>query len=260
MTWPGVFRGRPFPAALAAIAVAGASCLAVIACGPTASGPSAAPAASTAVASPVDPLATLTAAQVRAEAIADMYAEPSLTLHGAGIESGEYGTTYVGIVRGKGCTMTVTHGVRGAHGTMTSIVIGQTVYMKPDSVMWQVDFGSYAARITRVVRGRYVKDPLSDPNLTGFYGCSTFWPLPVGITLIKGQVTMLNGIRVLLIMDSHGDVTYVTDTSKPEVVQQDIGRLPGTTQPADHITWSVAPVKLTAPPASQVIDGSQIGL
>lgn len=189
-----------------------------------------------------------------------MNALPSLTLHSAGIVSGHYTSMDLGIVRGKGCTATIIHGALGAQGTLTYIVIGQTVYMKPDSVMWQSYAGSHAGTITKAVDGRYVKDPVSDPNLTGFYGCLYFWPLPSGVTLIKGQVTTLNGIRVLQVKDSLGDVTYVTDTSKPEAVQVDMAPLPGTTDPADQLTWSAAPVKLTPPPASQVVDGASIGI
>jgi hypothetical protein len=234
---------------LVGIATAGAMgvcCLTVVGCG--SSGSSAAP----------DPLASQTGTEVVAEAFADIKAAPSLTVTGAGIESGQYVTMYIGIVPGKGCTGTVIQGQLGAQGTITYVTIGKTVYFKPDSTMWQAMAGTDAATITRLADGRYVKDPLSDASLGGLGSC-VINEIGGGGAVTKGQVTMLNGIRVLPLQDSRGDVTYVTDTSKPEIVQDDTAPVAGTTDPAGETTWTVgAPVTLTPPPASQVVSGASL--
>jgi hypothetical protein len=227
----------------------GACCLAVVGCG-SSSGSSAAP----------DPLAAQTGASALAEAVADLKVAPSLTVNGVGIESGQYVTTYIGIVPGKGCTGTVTEGSLGAQGILTYITIGKTVYFKPDSIMWQAMAGSDAAKIIQLDGGRYVKDPLSDVSLHGLGSCAITEPGGAG-PVTKGQVTILNGIRVLPLKDSRGDVMYVTDTSKPEVVQDDTAPVAGTTDPAGEATWTVgAPLKLTRPPAGQVVSGASLGM
>jgi hypothetical protein len=241
--------------AMAAAGAMGACCLAVTGCG---SGSGAAP----------DPLASKTATQVLAEAVADLKAAPSLTMNGTdtGTVPGEYVTISTGIVPGKGCTGTVIEGALavpgglGAWGSLTYTTIGKTVYFKPDSTMWQAMAGSDAAKVIQFVEGRYVKLPLSDTSLHGVGNCA-ITVAGGGGTLTKGQLTTLNGIQVLPLKDSSGDVLYVTDTSKPEVVQDDNAPLAGTTDPSGEYTFTIgAPVKLTPPPASQVVSGASIGI
>jgi hypothetical protein len=231
------------------------ACLAAVGCG--SGGTSAAP----------DPLANLTGAKVVAETVADLNAAPSLTVDGSGIVSGQYVTNYLGVVPGKGCTGTVIEGGLvvpgglGAFGSLTYTTIGKTVYFKPDSTMWQAMAGSDAAKVTALVDGRFVRDPLSDGKLHGIGGCAVFGSSVGRESVTKGQVTMLNGIRVLPLRDPGGDVLYVTDTSKPEVVEDVLAPATGTTDPAAEYTVSIgAPVKLTPPPASQVVSGASIGM
>ena|ERR1700722_7227162 len=236
--------------AVATAGALGACCLAVVGCGSGGSGGGAAP----------DPLAAQAGATVLAEAVADLKAAPSLSVNGAGIDSGRYVTTYTGIVPGKGCTGTVMEGQLGAEGILTYITIGKTVYFKPDSNMWQAMTGTEAAKIVQLVGGRYVKDLVSDVKLHGVGNCVISDPTGAG-AVTKGQVTTLNGIRVLPLADSRGNVMYVTDTSKPEVVQDDIAPVAGTTDPSVETTWTVgAPVTLTPPPASQVVSGASIDM
>jgi hypothetical protein len=242
--------GRRRLVAVATAGALGASCLAIVGCGSGGSGSGAA----------ADPLAGQTGTRVLAEAVADLNAAPSLTVNGAEIESGEYLTVHLGIVPGKGCTRTIMFGELGVQGTITYITIGKTVYFKPNSTMWQALEGSDAAKITQLVDGRYVKDPSSDVNLRGV-SCDITGPAAKAGDATKGQVTMLNGIRVLPLKDSLGDVAYVTDTSKPEFVQKDTVPVAGTTDPAGESTFTIgAPVTLTPPPASQVVSGAIIGM
>jgi hypothetical protein len=182
--------GRQRVVSLAATGALSACCLAAVGCG--GSGSSAAP----------DPLENQTGTKVLAEAIADLKAAPSVTMNGAGIDSGLYVTSYIGIVPGKGCTGTVMQGAQGAGGILTYTTIGQTVYFKPDSTMWQVMAGSDASKVTASVDGRYVKDPLSDGNLHGIGDCAIAGPAAGGGAVTKGQVTVLNGIQVVPIEDS----------------------------------------------------------
>jgi hypothetical protein len=74
-----------------------------------------------------------------------------------------------------------------------------------------------------------------------------------------GQVSTLDGIRVLPLRDSSGGVVYVSDTGRLEVVKVSQDQAGGGTY--GTFTFKVgAPVTLAAPPASQVLDASALGL
>ncbi len=85
--------------------------------------------------------------------------------------------------------------------------------------------------------------------------------LKAGESVTKGAFTTLGGVRVLPLKGSSGrNVVYVTDTSKPEIVE--VFAPKGAPDGSGKLTtFSIgAPVTLTAPPASQVLDGSAIGM
>jgi hypothetical protein len=241
--------GRRRLVSLAATGALGACCLAAVGCG----GGSAAP----------DPLASQAGATVMAEAIANLEAAPGVTLNSAGVDSGQYVNVYVSVDPGKGCTGSTTVEILGPWSsewaTVTYTTIGQTVYFKPSSLMWEGLAGSNAATIAQKVNGRYVEDQLSDRNLQGLGNCLVDGlRVPAG-GVTKGQPIMLNGVRALPLTDARGNVIYVTDTSKPEVIQEDIAPVPGTTDPAGETTFTYGgSLKLTPPPAGQVVSGASI--
>src|ERR1700733_2788747 len=102
-----MFKGRPWYVRKTFAAAAGVTCLAIAACGGSAaSGGAAAPSAS----STVDPLASLTATQVSAKAVADAEAAPSLTFKGSVVQSGQPTTLDLAIKPGHGCTGTIDEG------------------------------------------------------------------------------------------------------------------------------------------------------
>ena len=239
----------------AAVAVAGASCLAVTACGGmSASSLTAAPRPS----STPDPLAGLSASKVVAEASADAQAAPSLTLDGNVNQQGQNDTIDIGIKRGQGCTGSVE---LGGQGGFKLIMIGQVVYFNPDAQFWKANAGANASAVIALVNGRYIKAPASDKNVTGLADICNVSKLldPGNVTFTKGTVTTLDGRRVLAIKASDGSMAYVTDTSKPEFVEL-IPSKDTKGGSGKAIVTVGAPVTLAAPPASQVIDGTKIGL
>jgi hypothetical protein len=251
-----MFRGRLVSAGLAAIALAGATCLAVTACGSAAANPGAAPAASTAAPSPVDPLAALTAAQVLTEAYADLKAASSVTVEGNLSESGTNYTLNLGIKPGHGCAGTVG---MGSLGSYKLIVIGKVIYLNPDATFWKAQLGAEeASTAIAQLKGRYLKGATSDPPMqSSARMCDVTQALAsttVSSTASKGAVTTMDGIRVLPLEDLGNGEMDVTDTSKPEIVQiQEPGNGTGTGALAISVG---APVTLTPPPASQVYQGS----
>jgi len=253
-----MFEGRPW-AQITLAAAAGVSCLAVAACGSsTASSAGAAPSAS----STVDPLASLSAAKVNAEAIADAEAAPSLTIDGTASQSGKTYTIDLGIKRGAGCTGTIG---MGAGASMKLIVIGKTVYFLGNDQFWKAEGGNTAdtSAAIALIDGRYLEVPASDKNVSQLADmCSVSSLMTSDSTAVpdgKGPVTTLNGTRVVPVKLSDGSTDYVTDTSKPEFVKASAPA--GSKAGEGNATVTIgAPVKLTAPPASQVLNGSELGM
>lgn len=239
-----------------AVGLAGASCLAVTACsGVTASSLAVAPSAS----STADPLAGLSASKIVAEAVADAEAVPSLTVDGTISVQGLSGIIHLGIKRGLGCTGSVA--LDGGKGNLKIIVIGKTIYMNPDKQFWTANAGASASAVIALVNGRYIEVPASDKNAASLAGLCTVNKLlnPGAGNYTKGAVTTLDGRRVLAINGGSGSIAYVTDTSKPEYVK--ITAPEGAKDGSGEAMISVgAPVTLTAPPASDVIDGTKLGM
>lgn len=264
-----MLRGRPsFP--MAAIAAAGVSCLAVAACGTTSSSTAAGSGASTATAtassastaasagSTADPLASLSGDKVAAEAIADTKAASSLTMAGTLKESGVTYVLNLGLKSGHQCAGTI---AEAGKGSFKLIVIGNTLYLSPDNKFWKTYAGSAASAAIALVNGRYIKTTTGS-QMGSFAGlCSTSQLLGLSTTtgITKGTVSTLAGTQVLSLTDSKGSMMYVTDTSKPEIVE--IAKTKDTGDGSGKVDFSVgAPVTVVAPPSSQVIDGSKIGV
>jgi hypothetical protein len=250
-----MFPGRPGFARMAAVAAASASCLAATACGGVTASSNAAPRAS----STQDPLASLTATKVAAEALANLKAASSWKLVGTGTDSGAKVTLDLSLKPGYGCEGTVEE---GSEGTIKLIVIGKTVYFNPSTQFWKSQAGSHASAVIALVNGRYIKTSTSAPGMSSMTSlCDISKEIgsqKITGSLTKGKPTVLGGVRVLPIVNDKGSVLYVTDTSKPEIAEVVDSKADGG---PDKFTVSAGvPVTLTAPPASQVIDGSAIGM
>jgi len=115
-----------------------------------------------------------------------------------------------------------------------------------------------------VVNGRYLKTSSRDKSMGSLASiCDVSQMFATNgkqDTLAKGKVTTIDGTRVLALNDTSEDsVYYVTDTSKPQLFE--MGSSKGTKSGSGKVAVTYgAPVTLTAPPASQVLDGAQLGL
>ena len=250
-----MFQGRRDFVRMASIA-AGASCLALAACGSAASSAGTPGATSTA-----DPLASLSAKQVAAKVIADANAAGSVSLAGSITQSSGTETVNLAVKPGKGCTGTL--GAAG-HGSFKLIKIGDTIYLNPDKKFWEFSAGTHAAEVNSLINGRYIKVSASDKTMGSLATIcdmgQMFSTNGKADTLKKGKVTTLDGTRVLALNNTSEDtVSYVTDTSAPRLVEMTAPK--GARNGSGKITVTYdAPVTLTAPPASQVLDGAQLGL
>jgi hypothetical protein len=254
---------------MASVAV-GASCLALAACSSAASsggttsstGASGATGAAPSATSTADPLASLSATKVAAEVMADAKAASSLTLAGSITQTDGTGETVnLAIKPGQGCTGTI---ATMGKGSFKLTKIGDTIYLDPDKQFWEANGGAAASTIINLVNGKYIKISSTDKTMGSVADlCDVSQMFSTNgkqDALAKGKVTTLNGTQVLPLNDTaEGSVSYVTDASKPQLVA--ITSPKGAKNGSGKITVTYdAPVTLTAPPASQVLDGSKLGI
>ena len=240
---------------LAALAAVGAGCLMVAACGPGNSGGAAATASAS---GNPDPLASLSASDIATKGIANLEAASSLTMDGSLLISGLPVTVTLGIKPGKGCAGSVD---MGSKGSAKLIVIGTTMYLNPDDAYWEAGLAkSDAAAAIHLVNGRYIKTTTSGGILARLCDLShSLGSLKLSETMTKGKPTTLNGIKVLQITEGSDGWLYVSDTAKPELVGMEMPE-GSDSSVAAVLTFSPgAPVTLTAPPASDVVEGSAVG-
>lgn len=247
--------------AVAATLVGAAILGTATACGTSASGTSATSnttATAAASAKPAgNPLAGLTADQIANKATADLKAVSSVHVTGPVADSGQ---TYL---------VNLTIGAKGCHGTLkikgegsfALLKIGKTLWIKPDNQFWKYAAGSSAdSAVMQILGGKYIKPSAKDSSLNSLgtlcsprQFASSFGGQISG--MVKGKTTTISGQHVLQIKDS-GDPgsAYVTISARPEFLLFDGGsgfRL--------YFTGYNAPLRLTPPPASEILDGTKYG-
>lgn len=207
------------------------------------------------------------------QAFANMKAASTLTMSGSGADTGQVYSVDLGFKANQGCAGTVGY---GSKGSVKIIVIGSTVYFKPDDTFWQTNAGAQASAVINLVNGRYIGGSSSNSDLKniaaicGIYqsigpsnpiaGIATAAKVAPAGGITVGQVTTIDGIKVLPINDAGGGVIYVTDTGKLEVVEISQAKAgSGGTYGTFKFKIGV-PVTLTAPPAGEVLDGAAVGL
>ena len=250
---------RPVAAAILFAAV-----LPTAACGALASSTSAgsgysptASASATASASP-GLLDGMTADQIATRATDDLKAVSSVHITGSGTDSGQ---TF---------TMNLTLGARGCKGTLSIkgegsfalLKIGKTVWIKPDNRFWKYAGGSsITPAAMRILAGKIIKTSATGSSSLGSLGAicipsqfaSAFGSKLTG--LVKGATTTIDGRPALQLKDT-GDQgsAYVTISGPPEFLRL----AAGSTAKLD-LTGYDAPMTLTPPPASEVLDGAKYG-
>jgi len=207
-----------------------------------------------------DPLESSSASQVAQQAVTDLKAAPTVTMNGSVSQGGTSYTINLQTKKGTGCTGTVGE---GGKGSLALVVIGKTVWIKPDTTMWKSFLGgSQASQAIALINGRYLESSAKDASsLASLISLCNPNSLVSGVTttrdLSKGTITTVNGERVLPLQDkAHGGTVDVTDESVPEITELS-GNGSGDT--GKIVFMEGTPVTVTAPPASQTLSGSQFG-
>jgi hypothetical protein len=234
-------------------------------------------------ATPPDPLKTWSVAHIEATTIANAEQASSLTSSATFTLPGDTTTEKLGIKKGLGCTFT---SIDSKTGMWKIIVIGKTVYLYLDQKYWTSVAGSAGASEYAQIHGRYMKvssaklasslTPLcsvqkefvqQDPATTGTSGGTTSSTSGGTIssstsssvvTVRRGTVSTLDGVRVLELKESNGVDAYITDSSRPELFEITAPKgFPGGAV-IDRVNVG-ARFTLAAPPASDVVNGAPYG-
>jgi len=202
------------------------------------------------------PLAGLTANQIAARAQADLESASSVHVAGPVTDSGQ---TFV---------LNLTIGPRGCTGTMASpgkgsfrlLQIGKKLWFKGDKQFWKTSGGTSDPGMVTFLEGKYIEVSATSSDLSSFATlcdprqlATAFGRLASGLAM--GATSVISGQTVLQLRDS-GDSSnaYVTISAHPEFVRIDAGR-------DGHLDFTAydAPLTLTPPPASEIINGSKYG-
>jgi hypothetical protein len=205
-----------------------------------------------------DPLSGMSGKQVAAKATADLKSAPSFTITGSGPYNGQTMTIGLGFKGGKDCAGTV--GL-GSEGSMAIVVIGGTAWVKLSATFWKSEAGSAGAELAQLLAGKYFKAPTTASNVSQLANvCNVNQmasQMSVPADTAKGAFTTVGGQRVLTLTDKAKESTmYVTDTATPRILKV-VSKQPGNSGQL-IITYGV-PAKITAPPASETVNGSRFG-
>jgi hypothetical protein len=200
----------------------------------------------------------MSADDIATQAWADTKGAASVHVKGSATDSGKPLTFSLTLVKGKGCTGTMSE---GTSGSFTIVMVGKTVWIKPDKAFWKANGGSDPATLS-IVSGKYVKDTAG----TGLGAMSTLCNLGNWIGsngsdhaagMVRGTTATVNGQRSVQLKDS-GDTAsaFVSDTAKPIIVRIADPSAGGGT--FDFSGYGAA-TTIAAPPASQTLDGKKYG-
>src|SRR5450755_419634 len=232
--------------------------LSVGAAGCASAGPTAAKTASTTAVTAANPLASLSADQIAAKAVADLRMAASVDVVGSFTDSGQRIRLNMRLVAGKGCNSRMSF---PGKGSFHLLMIGKVVWIKPNDLFWK-SYGGANATVLQLLSGKYLKTSAG----SGFGALSKLcrarllarsFPKVRGIA--KGENTVISGQPALQLTTTGSkgtDSMYVSVSARPQILRitatgSDGGQL-------DFIGYGTA-VTLTAPPASQTLDGKKYG-
>jgi hypothetical protein len=213
-------------------------------------------------------LAGMSADQIVQKSVADLKAASSVRITGKLDDAGQGVTLDLTDVAAQGCQGTIglaagasATGSAAMSGTAGLIVADSTVYMKLDQSFF-TSAGLPASEFSDVV-GKYIKltsksdlanfARLCDPStLSGAFAKQDAGFVQVGSATINGQPAL----AFKQPKNTANGTVYVSDKATPEIV-----RITGPSNEGsvDFSDYNV-PATITAPSASEIIDGSKIGL
>ena len=207
-------------------------------------------------------LAGLSADQVLAKAKAAATSAKSVHVVGQIVQSSGDTAFDLKLTDQPGATGTIEIG----GGKVEIVRVGGDVYFKADEKTLASGLKGNAAELSKLVGGRYIKGPLTDPRLTGFTQLTSLKDFTANVLDPSGSISRVDGKpvdgvpTVGLRNDNkdNGGTLYVADEGEPFPLL--IEALSGRSDTGNlHMKEWNADVVIAPPPPDQVIDLSKLG-
>jgi hypothetical protein len=205
-----------------------------------------------------DPLAGMSGSTIASKALTDFRAASSVHVSGTLNESGEDISLDLSIASGGKCQGTIA--IAGS-GSMLLISDGTQGWAKPDAQFWKSAENANSSALS-ILSGKYVTIP-SGSSASSLESLCSLSALARSVQntparLVKGARSTIDGQPVIALEDTaNKSVAYITDTTTPELVRLSGGDGSGS---GDVFFGAFdAPVTITPPPSSQVLNGSKYG-
>ena len=209
-------------------------------------------------------LAGMSADQIVQKSISDLEAASSVRISGALEESGQSRALDLTVVAAGGCQGTITYtasaSATASAATLESadiIYVDGTEYMKYDESLVK-NLGLPSSTLAEL-NGKYVKIASTSyvAQLCSPSGLWSAFANDNGSGFVKTGTATIGGQPALAFKQQNQPGTvYISDSATPEIVRIAGSASQGTFDFSDYN----APATITAPPASQVVDGSKFGL
>ena len=253
-------RGAAVAALAAAVIAAAAAC----GSSPTTNGRAAnissvtaTPTSASASAAPT-PTAPKNASAIVAAAVANTQAASTVHMTGTGSDGGKGVMFDLTLVRGQGCEGTLS---MSKADTFRLVYLGQTVWMKPSDAFY-ASLGNDKAALS-LLQGKYIKLKATNSLIGNISTLCTMSGLLGGVSPASGSgdvatsATFNGQPAIKITQPHHPGYAIVSDAAKPLLLQVSVpGAAGGTITFSDYNAHAT----ITPPPASQTIDGSQLGL
>ena len=213
--------------------------------------------AGTSAGSKANPLATLSADQIASKAVADLNTAAAVHVAGSVIDSGQRTSMNLTLMHGKGRdgSVSMPHEV-----SFLLIMIGTAVWLKPDDQFWKTS-GATDPAVLKILAGKYLNTSAKSTlgglsalcDISKLFGSS--FKNPTGI--VKGKDATISGQPALEIKDAKDSGSaYVSVSARPQLLRLIVT---GSNAGQLDFTGYGTSVTLTAPPASQTLDGAKYG-
>lgn len=232
------------------------------ACG-TSGGGTHSPAASLSPTAVSDPLAGWSAQRIAKQSEANTRAARYVRVSGTASDSGHKLAFDLTLVAGVGCRGTVTE--QGL-GSFVLISKGKTVWIQPDAQFYRNAAGQSKDKqlAIQLLTGKYLEDQAGGAGLGSLASVCSLSGLVGNASqssandpVARAGTAMIDGQRALKLFDAKVDgYAYVSDTAKPEILRLVV---PGASGGSLNFTYYTTAPAITAPPASEVVDGSKYG-
>jgi len=167
-------------------------------------------------------------------------------------------------VKGKAGTIEIETriGANGAIGTVDLprgkvdlVRVGDKYWIKSDAAFWAKS--GIPATSAAKLNGKYVDVSDQSAQFEGFSSVKKFFGTAYqGSKATKGEVTTMNGVRVITLKDIDGSLLFVALNGEPFPMRVSSAGASG--GQIDFTDWNV-PVTITAPTADQIVDVKTLG-